>query len=92
MTTTTRREQDRAGYHEAQRAAEAMRADARGFRAIAAEAWTSANPSLYGPRAQTYADGLAARYELLAEFAEYEATRQDDIAADLRLHLTGERP
>lgn len=88
----TRRERDRLGYLQAERARDAMRADARGFRAVADEARTSANPGVYGPRAHEYAAGLAARYELLATFCDWEADKQDAIAADYRQALLEGRP
>lgn len=85
-TPLSRRERDRRGYLDAQRAAQAMRLDAMGWRAIAAE--TKAVEG-YGSRATEYAEGVAARYLLLAEFAEFEAGRQDEYAAAYRAHLDG---
>lgn len=53
-----------------------MDLDAEFYRALAREARMNPRPEQYGDRAQTYAEGLAARYELLAEYAAYEASRQ----------------
>jgi hypothetical protein len=80
MTTADklRSEADLKGYHECTRAAKAMRDDAAGWRKIAADA--AADPSIYGTRGETYAAGIAARYLLLAEFAEYEADQQQGYA------------
>lgn len=85
MTPTERRQADRAAYHLHNRAAKAMQADADGFRAIAASA--TANPEQYGPDAKTYAEGIAARYEILAAWAEHMADRQREYAASYRAHL-----
>jgi hypothetical protein len=58
-------------------AAEHMRLDAAFYRALADETRRSARPEQYGDRAQTYADGIAARIELIAEFVSHEALRQE---------------
>lgn len=63
------------------RAAQAMRTDARSFRAIAANA--KAQPNVYGLRAQDYADGIAARYEILAAFCDHEASKMESAALGL---------
>lgn len=91
MTPTSRREADRLAYHDHQRAAQAMRVDAEGFRAIAAEAANKPNPDVYGKRAQDYAEGLAARYAVLAAFCDHEASKQQAYADDYFAHVTCEQ-
>ena len=75
----------RQDIHDLERAAAAMHADARGFRAIAAA--SQANPATYGGASRDYCEGIAARYLLLAEFSEHQAKQQQAQADELRALL-----
>lgn len=75
----TRRQADRLGYLECRRAAAAMRADAAFYRELAAGMTTDTGK--YGRRANDYRDGVAAKLEVVAEWCDFEAARQDAYAA-----------
>ncbi len=90
LNLTERRQADRRGYCEATRLANELRCEAARIRRNAAH--TEANPEArFGLLATAIAQGISARMEVTACFLDYQAGGQDEIAADLRLHLAGER-
>lgn len=86
MSDTRPRLSDRERYHEAQRAAQAMRADARHWRELLND--LIATPLIYGPDASDYLAGVKARLEIVAGWCDHQAERNEEIAETYR-HLLG---
>lgn len=84
------RETDRHAYHDYRRWAAALRTDADAAEGTAENILVDSER--HGPLAKTVAVRKAAVYERLASDMREAAEQYEQIAADLRLHLIGERP